>query len=96
MKTITIREPQFYSYQDEKYFFLWLEEIIALKRMKRESTGLVLDIDDPIDNDSLADLIALLTRYRIARTCLRIFLNEQNREWFSRSNAYWYRAVFKQ
>ncbi|KWT89279.1 MULTISPECIES: hypothetical protein [unclassified Variovorax] len=95
MKTILIKEPQFYCYQDEKHFFDWLEGLKALKGMKRTPKGLALTVDFPIDDDSLADLIALLTRYRLDRATLKVFLNESNQKWFETSRAYWYRAVFK-
>ena len=95
MKTILIKEPQFYCYQDEKHFFDWLGGLEALKEVKRTSKGLALSIEAPIDDASLADLIALLTRYRIDRRELKVFLNAENQDWFGRSRAYWYRSVFK-
>lgn len=94
MTTILVKEPQFYCYQDEKHFFGWLEGLKALKKVKRTSEGLALTFENPIDDDSLADLVGLLTRYRIDRKDLKVFRNETNRKWFARSRTYWYRSVF--
>jgi hypothetical protein len=94
-KTIVITEPAFYCHQDEKCFFKWLEGLKAWKSTKHTPKGLCIEFSLPIDDDSLADLIGLLTRYRVSRTSLRGFLTPENQEWFARSRSYWYRAVFR-
>jgi hypothetical protein len=94
MTTILIKEPLFYCYQDEKHFFEWIEGLKALKEVKRTPQGLALSFEDPIDDANLADLVGLLTRYRIDRKGLKVFRSETNQKWFARSNSYWHRSVF--
>lgn len=47
-----------------------------------------------VDND-LRELLALFYRYKIDMKQLRVFLNEQNKEWFyGRPKGYWHYRVF--
>lgn len=90
-----IPEPRlFYAYQDEKNFFRWLEGIRAIKYVERKKGGLELTLESPIDDDSLADLTALLMRYGLDMKCLRSFCTPKNKEWFRKKGKYWYRYVF--
>lgn len=85
---------QFYSYLDEKYFFRWLESIPAIKGIRGTSKGIELTIEKPMDRGSLADLLAVLTRYGIDRTCLKDVVRPEDAEWFASPGKYWHDAVF--
>lgn len=95
MTKILLPEPvPFYTYQDEKNFFSWLESIPAVKSLVGVPGGVELTLIDPIDDDSLESLIAITTRYGLKATCLAPLTNEQNAHWFTDKGAYWYTAVF--
>jgi hypothetical protein len=51
--------------------------------------------DDPIDDNSLRELIALHFRYKIYMKRLAAFETDENRKWFRNSRAYWYSRVFR-
>jgi len=96
MKNLTIEEPSlFFSYRDEEHFFTWLESISAVQNVTRSARGLDLKLSHEVDDASLLDLIALLTRYGLDRKCLRKLSTAKNQHWFKKSKKYWYRAVFK-
>jgi hypothetical protein len=97
IQELLIDEPRrFFSYQDEKHFFQWLEEITAVKEVVGGVNGLTVKLEAPIDDLDLRDLIAVLTRYGIDRKCLASLLNDSNRAWFADPKMYWYSAVFEQ
>lgn len=92
---LTIPEPQlWYAYKDEKHFFKWLESISSVKKVVHRGVRLELTLEDPLSDGDLMDLIALLKRYRLNMTCLRVLCNSSNQHWFKRSNKFWYRQVF--
>lgn len=90
-----IPEPKHYFCQlDEDHFFGWLKEIDAVQDIKGRPEGLELVIDDKIDRTSLYELIGLLTRYDIDRTCLRRLCQDHPDHWFRDSKRYWHKDVF--
>jgi hypothetical protein len=84
----------FYSGADEDHFFGWLQSIPAIKRVRGVGTNLELNIQRPIDTDSLCELIALLTRYDVDRRPLRALCDEQLDDFFRNERTYWYSAVY--
>ena len=79
---ITIREGSYYCYQDEKYFYAWLEDIPAVKSVKGTPTGLAVAIEmDKFDIDCFADLIGLLRCYGLDMQPLRGCVTPQNEAW---------------
>ena len=92
---IIIPEPEwFYSYQDEKHFFDWLKDIPAVSSFSPEQDGLHVTIDTPVDDDSLADLLALCERYSLKMTALAVLCHSGNEQWFRNRDKYWYVKVF--
>lgn len=81
----------YYSYLDEKHFFGWAEEIPSVVSMNR---GYIHIESDSIPESDLRDLIAVMYRYNVPMSPLRVFCNETNKSWFKNSEMYWYGAVF--
>lgn len=93
--TLNIGEPNpFFAYSDEWCFFKWLQRIKAVKRVRGTPQGLLVEINDPIDDGSLRDLIALLTRYSMDTRCLAALSNPKNEAWFKKPSKFWFRGVF--
>ena len=94
MNKLTIQEPLFYSYLDEKSFFRWLDDLSAVESYKGGARGLELSLRNKLSEAELRDLLAWMTRYDLDRTALRGLCTEQNKTWFKRRGSFWYRAVF--
>ena len=100
-KTLTrflnVGDPSpFFAYSDEWAFFNWLKRIKAIKHVVGTPKGLRIEVNDPIDDSSLMDLIALLTRYSMSKRCLSIFSNPKNAKWFKKSGTFWFRDIFRE
>jgi|CXWL01.1.fsa_nt_gi hypothetical protein len=97
MKNITFKEVNpYHSEGDEDNFFLWLQSIDSVKKVTRTAVGLCLSIDN-IDRVNLHELLALFTRYSIAVVPLKELLDhlpEEDREWFNKPKAVWYKGLF--
>ena len=92
---LVIPEPQrFFCEADEKHFFDWLNGIRAIRKVVGTPAGLELVIDVPIDKVSFYELVGLLTRYNLDRTCLNPLCLEHPDAWFQDRRNYWYRYVF--
>lgn len=92
---IIIKEPASYlSEGDEGVFFNWLESVDAVKNVVGCSTGLELTLAEPVDDSSLRELIALMTRYGVDLKWLRSFVTKENEGWFASSKTYWHKSVF--
>jgi hypothetical protein len=84
----------FYSQTDEDHFFAWLESITAIKGVTGKGRGLELIVERPIGEESLRDLIALMTRYGVDRRPLKPLCEEQKDEYFRDKRKYWHSAVY--
>lgn len=92
---LMIKEPRiFYSYNDEKNFFRWLEEISAVRKVAGTSKGLKVVVKTPIEDQDLRELIAVMSRYSLDQRCLRGLLSKENESWFKDPKMYWHGAVF--
>jgi len=92
---LVVKEPSiFFSYLDEENFFRWLAAIPAVKGVVRVGPALEVAIDEPIDEASLRDLIALLRRYGVDMKVLKDLVNPDNEAWFRSPVAYWFDSVF--
>ncbi len=93
---IIIQEPRFFfSYMDEEHFFHWLEDIPFVSEVVRVQDGLEVTLDGEFDKANIRDLIAVLRRYDLDMTCLRILCTEENQDWLKDHEAYWYAYIFK-
>lgn len=94
-QTILIKEPvPFYSQLDEDYFFAWLQDITKVKAVKGTPRGLEILLDKPVDEECLADLAALLTRYSVDLKPMKALCAPNNERWFRDPNRRWHQAVF--
>lgn len=92
---ITIEEPfLFYSHGDEKAFFFWLDLISSIKNYKGVSDGLELEVETPIDDVSLKNLIGLFCRYNLNMMKLSILEHDGNRHWFRNTEKFWYNKIW--
>jgi hypothetical protein len=92
---LAIPEPEgYYCESDEDHFFAWLEKIPAVKAVVGTPKGITLTIDEPIDKVSFYELVGLMTRYQLDRSCLRPLCESQIDPWFKDPKNYWYMSVF--
>lgn len=74
---------QFYTENDEELFFAWIDKIKCITQIKGIGRELHLFIaSNEIPSDDLLNLIGLFNRYKFDIKQLRVFMNENNREWF--------------
>lgn len=74
---------RFYTENDETLFFEWIHKIKSIKQVKGIGKELHLFIvSNYIPNDDLLDLIGLFNRYKFDIKQLKVFMNEDNKEWF--------------
>lgn len=89
------KRVKFYSQKDEDAFFEWIKKIECIENFEGAGDELYLDIAawDTHDHD-LRDLIALFYRYKIEMKQLARFLTKDNKNWFGKKSAPWYKKVF--
>jgi hypothetical protein len=91
----SIRESHYYTYQDEKHFYLWLESIPGVKRVYGSAKGLTIQLaDSGLDIDDWADLTALLVRYGIDMRAMRDLVTPKNEKWVKDPKRFWYSFIF--
>lgn len=94
-KEFNIRESPYYTYQDEKHFYLWLESIPSVKRVYGGAKGLTIQLTDSgLDIDDWADLTALFVRYGIDMRAMRDLVTPENEAWAKDPKRFWYSFVF--
>lgn len=83
-KIILICTPlRFYTQNDENLCFGWIKKISCIEKIEGIGRELRLHISSPsISNNDLLDLMGLFDRYRFDANQLKIFMNENNKEWF--------------
>ena len=88
---------RFFSAHDEAAFFEWLDKLKCVADYHGEGRNLLIRLkDEPVDDASLRELLALFSRYNIEMSQLAAFETDLNRAWFRASNTYWHATVFKQ
>ena len=95
-RSLVIEEPKlWFAYSDEKNFFHWLESIPAVGKVVRVDSGLQVQFKRSVDDESLRDLIALMTRYDLNRGVLAALVTAKNRSWFKNNKkSFWHKSVF--
>jgi hypothetical protein len=94
-KKLIIQESHFYSYQDEKHFFEWLESIDGVKQVVGGPEGLLIQLKrNGLSRRDLYDLIALLMRYGVDMRGLKDFVTPKNKAWLTSRSAYWHTKIF--
>lgn len=85
MKKITLicTPLRFYAENDEYFFFKWLKKIKCVKEFKGVGKELHLEVEsNNISNKDLLDLFGIFRRYKFDEKQLKVFMNENNKEWF--------------
>jgi hypothetical protein len=87
---------EFYSTGDERRFFQGLEEVPGMRSMVGHDRGLVLNIDlRLLSNDGVRELIAVLWRYDVSLSSLRILAEKQKKfVWLRDAKWYWHNRMF--
>jgi|WetSurMetagenome_2_1015567.scaffolds.fasta_scaffold1714486_1 hypothetical protein len=101
---LVIPEPlQWFSPLDEDIFYHGLKSIPAItsftiepgRPLQGEPNKLVLVLNEPfMDEDSLRNLIGLMSRYSLKMSSLAAQCTEENARWFKNPEKYWYQGVF--
>lgn len=95
MVQIRCKNVNFYSKMDEEAFFAWVAKIYAILTIKGVGDEILFSIESTnIDENSLYELIGLLTRYKINLKQLAQFKTAENADWFYNKQKYWFKAVF--
>lgn len=81
---------RFGSQLDEKHLFEWAAEISGFLRWEQDT----LIVRSRLSEESLRDLLALFSRYKIPMAQLAQFMNTKNESWFSAPHMYWHKGVF--
>jgi hypothetical protein len=93
---VTIKESHYYTYQDEKHFFDWLDSTPGIGKVTGGPKGLTIEIRDPgLGIDDWADFTALLVRYGIDLKPLRALVNSSNESWIRDPKRFWYEGIFE-
>ncbi len=86
----------FYSMNDEQFFFEWLGRMEFVEDVVGRGSVIYIRINArEVTEDGLREILAFFQRYRIPMRQLRRFDREDFSGWFRRSNAYWYRRLFR-
>lgn len=95
-KELTIKESRYYySYQDEKHFYNWLESIDGVDYVRGGPQGLTIRFKgNGLNRSDLFDLIALLMRYDLDMRGLRDLVTAKNESWMKDPQKYWYSKIF--
>ena len=81
---LTIKSGTFCSSTDEDLFFEWIKKIPSIIHFEGIGKNLLLYFNSKkVKFYDLRELLALFYRYKINMKPLAIFLNEENKEWFS-------------
>jgi|SRR5882757_1881448 len=91
----TIKETHYYTYQDEKHFFKWLNSIPSIEKTVGSPKGLTIHLTKKgLDIDDWADLSALLVRYGIDMSGMRGLVTPENEAWVKDPKRFWYDKIF--
>lgn len=86
----------FYSRGDEKRLFQGFEEITAIRDIKGVGGDLLLSVNiAALSKEQMRELLALLWRYDLPLTPLRVLAEKKKFDWLNDSQGYWREAMFK-
>jgi hypothetical protein len=93
---LEIGMSSFYSIGDERRFFQGLKDISSIKDIRGVGRGLILQVDiRSLNKESLRELMALLWRYGISLSPLRVLAaNNKKFAWLNDERCYWYKSMF--
>ena len=92
---LKIKLTSFYSQGDERRLFLGFKGIPAIRSIQGIGDELLLDVElTALGKDAMRELLALLWRYGIPLTPLRVLAEKKKFSWLNDTQAYWYTAMF--
>lgn len=95
MPKLICKRVTYYSEQDETAFYEWLSRIRGIKKWDCVNDEVHVELPkSSISETCLRELTALFHRYKINMQQLRQFVNDNNRQWYEKKTAYWYKGVF--
>jgi hypothetical protein len=93
---LQISLSSFYSQGDERRLFQGFKEIAAIRSVQGVGRDLLLDIEvAALNKEAMRELLALLWRYEIPLSPLRVFAEKKKYAWLNDSQGYWHSAMFK-
>lgn len=85
----------FYSRGDERRLFQGFKEIPAIRGVQGVGRDLLLDIEiAALNKEAMRELLALLWRYGLPLTPLRVLAEKKKFSWLNDSQGYWHGAMF--
>lgn len=93
---LKITRLRFFSEGDETAFFGWLKNLNFVESVQGREDNIFVEVDhSAVDEESLRELLAIFHRYCIDMRQLIVFDSDEFSDWFRRTDAYWYKAVFE-
>ncbi len=79
------KRVRFYALLDEDVFFEWIKRIPSITQFSGVGDEMHLFVtEDEMGPDDVENILALFRRYLIDTHQLRVFLNEENKEWLAK------------
>ena len=75
---IIFEGPIFFAQEDENHFFEWLYSLPAYKEIVGSGVNLTLELNDPVDDDSILQLLIIFRRWCIDTNALFPLKRESN------------------
>jgi len=81
--TLICAPLEFYTQNDEDLLFDWFGKVNCIKNVKGIGRGLHIQIvANEVTDDALLDLMGIFDRYKFDAEQLRVFMTDDNKEWF--------------
>src|SRR5262245_27279915 len=91
---VVARAGPYYSHNDERAFFEWLERIDGFQSVKGVGRELHIQIREDISEDGLVDLAALFFRYKADLTQIPRMFSVDRYPRLLNKKAFWFSAMF--
>ncbi|AAQ58915.1 hypothetical protein [Chromobacterium violaceum] len=91
-----IQLTSFYSHGDERRFFQGLDDIDCIENVKGIGRGLAFDINlNRFSKEKVFEFIALLWRYQIDLTPIRLLAERRKKfAWLRENQYYWHECMY--
>lgn len=92
---LVCKSVKYYCMNDEAAFFEWIDKIKSIKKYDGSGDELYLYMkSNRIEDADLREIIGLFRRYKTDMKQLKVFLNEDNKQWFYSGRGYWTKKIF--
>lgn len=83
MIKLVCKAVRYMSTIDEDFFFAWIDRISCIEKVEGVGSELHLYIQEHnISRSNLKEILTLFLRYRIDTEQLKIFVKDENKDWF--------------